>query len=83
LQYIAYAYSGYNNCTLCKRQIAHFPTKPNVSKEYAGRECRGVSRGNFIISPDGRLAGEYRGVDPKQRAAQIIADLRQLQAAGS
>lgn len=50
-------------------------------KKFMGREYMGVSRDTFIISPDGAIAREYRGVNPKQHAAQIIADLQQLQAA--
>ena len=39
-------------------------------------------RNTFIIDPNGNIAKEYRGVDPKTHAAQIIADLKALQAAG-
>ena len=39
-------------------------------------------RNTFIIDPNGNIAKEYRGVDPKTHAAQIIADLQTLQAAG-
>ena len=49
-------------------------------KKFMGREYMGTERNTFIISPDGRIAQEYRGVDPKAHAAEIIADLRQLQA---
>ena len=37
-------------------------------------------RNTFIIDPDGTIAKEYRGVDPKTHTAQIIADLKTLQA---
>ncbi len=44
-----------------------------------GREYMGTQRNTFIISPDGRIAKEYLGVNPKNHAAQIIADLKNLQ----
>lgn len=50
-------------------------------KKFMGREYMGTERNTFIISPDGKIAKEYRGVDPKAHAVQIIADLRQLQTA--
>jgi peroxiredoxin Q/BCP len=48
-------------------------------KKFMGREYMGVTRDTFIVSPNGQLAKEYRGVDPKTHAAQIIADLQALQ----
>lgn len=48
-------------------------------KKFMGREYMGTERNTFIISPDGMIAKEYRGVDPKKHAAEIIADLKQLQ----
>jgi peroxiredoxin Q/BCP len=51
------------------------------AKKFMGREYMGMERSTFIISPSGELAQEYRGVDPKAHAAQIIADLKSLQAA--
>lgn len=50
-------------------------------KKFMGREYMGTERNTFIVSPDGKIAKEYRGVDPKTHAAEIIADLRELQAA--
>lgn len=50
-------------------------------KRFMGREYMGTMRNTFIISPDGRIAREYRGVNPKTHAAQIIADLQKLQEA--
>ena len=50
-------------------------------KKFMGREYIGTQRDTFIISPDGMIAKEYRGVDPKSHAVQIIADLKTLQAA--
>lgn len=49
-------------------------------KKMLGHEFMGVVRNTFVISPDGMVAKEYRGVDPKTHAAEIIADLRSLQA---
>lgn len=51
-----------------------------AQKKFMGREYMGTNRDTFVISPDGQVAKEYRGVDPKSHAAQIIADLKQLQA---
>jgi len=39
----------------------------------------GTHRDTVIINPAGEIVKEYRGVDPQQHAAEIIADLRQLQ----
>lgn len=50
-------------------------------KKFMGREYMGTERNTFIISPDGKIAKEYRGVDPKAHAVQIIADLKKLQMA--
>ncbi|HSX05491.1 MAG TPA: peroxiredoxin [Candidatus Saccharimonadales bacterium] len=49
-------------------------------KKFMGREYLGTERNTFIISPSGQIAKEYRGVDPKEHAVQIIADLQALQA---
>lgn len=48
-------------------------------KKFMGREYLGTNRDTFIISPDGKIAREYRGVDPKTHADQIITDLKQFQ----
>lgn len=48
-------------------------------KKFMGREYMGAERNTFIISPDGDIAKEYHGVDPKSHAAAIIADLKALQ----
>lgn len=52
-----------------------------VPKKFMGRDYIGTRRDTFLISPYGMIAKEYRGVDPKTHAAQIIADLRELQKA--
>jgi thioredoxin-dependent peroxiredoxin len=49
-------------------------------RKFMGREYMGTERNTFIISPDGMIVREYRGVDPKTHAAQIISDLQELQA---
>ena len=48
-------------------------------KKFMGKEYLGIERNTFIINPDGMIAAEYRGVDPKAHAAQIISDLQSLQ----
>lgn len=47
-----------------------------------GKKYMGIIRSTVIISPDGTIAKEYPRVDPKKHAAEIIADLQKLQAAG-
>ena len=49
-------------------------------KKFMGREYIGTERNTFIISPEGMIAKEYRGVEPKTHAAQIISDLKALRA---
>lgn len=49
-------------------------------KRFMGRDYIGTQRDTFLISPTGEIAREYRGVDPKKHAAQIVADLKSLQA---
>lgn len=48
-------------------------------KKFMGREFMGIERNTFIISPEGFIAKEYRGVDPKKHALEIINDLKALQ----
>ncbi|HEY8999627.1 MAG TPA: thioredoxin-dependent thiol peroxidase [Candidatus Saccharimonadales bacterium] len=50
-------------------------------KKFMGREYMGTERNTFIVSPAGAIAKKYVGVDPKSHAAQIIKDLKVLQAA--
>jgi thioredoxin-dependent peroxiredoxin len=50
-------------------------------KKFMGREYMGMSRDTFIITPDGLLAREFRGVNPKTHASEIIAELKALQQA--
>lgn len=51
-------------------------------QKFMGREYLGTKRNTFIIDPKGNIAKRYDGVDPKTHAAQIISDLKTLQAAG-
>ena len=48
-------------------------------KKFMGREYMGMERNTFIISPTGEIAKEYRGVNPKSHAREIIHDLKVLQ----
>jgi peroxiredoxin Q/BCP len=50
-------------------------------KKFMGREYLGTERNTFIITPDGKIAKSYIGVNPKEHASQIITALQQLQAA--
>lgn len=49
-------------------------------RKFMGREFMGTHRNTYIINPAGEIVKTYEGVDPKKHAAQIIADLQQLQA---
>lgn len=48
-------------------------------KKFMGREFLGTSRDTYIINPDGYIVKEYKGVNPKNHAAMIISDLKDLQ----
>lgn len=47
--------------------------------KFMGREYMGTKRNTFIISPDGKIAKSYIGVNPVGHAAEIIEDLKKLQ----
>jgi peroxiredoxin Q/BCP len=47
-------------------------------KRYMGREYMDTVRNTFIINPDGKIVKEFRGVDPKTHAAEIISNLKSL-----
>ena len=47
----------------------------------AGKVFPGTQRNTVLISPDGKIARRYEGVDPKVHADHIIRDLKLLQAA--
>lgn len=44
-----------------------------------GKELMGVERNTFLINPAGQIVKEYRGVNPKTHANEIITDLKKLQ----
>jgi len=48
-------------------------------KKFMGRELLGVHRDTYIINPEGNIVKVYKGVNPKKHAAEIIADLKELQ----
>jgi peroxiredoxin Q/BCP len=50
-------------------------------KKFMGREYMGIMRNTYIINPDGMIAKEYIGVDPKDHVGTIIEDLKTLRAA--
>jgi peroxiredoxin Q/BCP len=50
-------------------------------KSFMGKSFLGTQRNTFIISPDGSIVKEYIGVNPKDHAKVIIADLKQLMTA--
>jgi peroxiredoxin Q/BCP len=51
-----------------------------VPKKFMGREYVGINRDTYIINPDGKIAKEYKGVNPAKHAVEIINDLKALQA---
>jgi peroxiredoxin Q/BCP len=48
-------------------------------RKFMGKEYMGTERNTFIISPDGKIAKKYEGVDPQTHVGQILEDLKQLQ----
>ena len=50
-------------------------------KKFMGKEFIGTERNTFIIDPKGNIVKEYRGVNPKSHANQLIKDLKELQSA--
>lgn len=49
-------------------------------KKFMGREYMGINRNTYLINPKGKIAKEYIGVKPETHAAEIITDLKALQA---
>jgi len=49
-------------------------------KKFMGREFLGINRNTYLINPAGQIVKEYKSVDPKDHAAQIISDLKKYQA---
>ncbi len=54
-------------------------TKHQAMKAYDSWGVMMAKRNTFIINPDGEVVKEYRGVEPNDHAAEIIADLKTLQ----
>jgi peroxiredoxin Q/BCP len=50
-----------------------------TNRKFMGKEFMGTMRNTFLIDPEGYIVKEYKGVDPKSHADQIIVDLRELQ----
>ena len=48
-------------------------------KKMMGREYDGVMRTSFLIRPDQTIAKVYEQVKPEQHAAEVLADLKELQ----
>lgn len=49
--------------------------------KFMAHEYMGTQRNTFIIAPDGRIAKKYEGVNPQTHVADILEDLKTLQAA--
>lgn len=54
-------------------------TKHEAMKAYDSWGVMMAKRNTFIINPEGQIVKEYHGVEPNDHAAEIIADLKQLQ----
>lgn len=48
-------------------------------KKFMGRVFLGIKRDTYLIDPQGNIVKEYKGVDTKKHAAEIIADLKNAQ----
>lgn len=48
-------------------------------KKFMGREYMGTQRTSILIDPAGVVAKIYENVKPAEHAAQVLADLRELQ----
>jgi peroxiredoxin Q/BCP len=55
-------------------------TKHETMKAYDSWGIMMAKRNTFIINPKGEIVKEYKGVEPNEHAAEIIVDLKQLQA---
>jgi peroxiredoxin Q/BCP len=49
-------------------------------KKFMGREYMGIARTSFLIDPTGKIAKVYENVKPKDHAAEVMGDLKELQA---
>jgi len=52
----------------------------DVIKAYNSWGIMAANRNTFIINPNGEIVKEYKGVEPNDHAAEIINDLKVLQA---
>ena len=50
-------------------------------KKFMGKEYEGVFRNSFLIDPNGKIAKIYEGVKPEEHVAEVLKDLKELQAA--
>ena len=48
-------------------------------KKMMGRTYMGIRRSSFLIDPKGKIAKAYEKVRPEFHAAEVIADLKELQ----
>ena len=49
-------------------------------KKFMGREYMGTMRQSFLIDPKGKIAKIYETVKPEEHAAEVLLDLKALQA---
>ncbi len=50
-------------------------------KNMYGKQVRGIERSTFLIDREGKLAGEWRKVNVKEHAGEVLEKVRKLQAA--
>lgn len=55
-------------------------TEHKAMKAYDSWGVMMAKRNTFIINPAGEIVKEYKGVEPAEHAAEIIKDLKELQA---
>jgi peroxiredoxin Q/BCP len=48
-----------------------------------GRTFEGIYRNTFLIDPQGRIAREWRGVNPEEHVPEVEAALKEAQARGA
>lgn len=58
-------------------------TSHEVIKAYRSWGVMMANRNTFLINPGGEIVKEYEGVEPSEHAAEIIKDLKELQAAAN
>jgi len=50
-----------------------------AEKKFMGRKYMGILRSSFLINPKGKIAKLYENVKPPLHAAEVLADLKELQ----